>query len=324
MSPAAHVTRPAGAPTPAPRRSGGPIPARRRARLLVLAVAALLGAGACGSDPPSSDAGAAGGSGTGTLRVSGSTTVNAVAADAAEVLRARGMKITVDSSGGSAGGITQLGDGQVEVAMSSKEVSEDDKAAHPDVDFVSTEIGQDAVGVIIRKEVVDGGVKGLDKEQLKALFEGRVANWKELGGPDLAVFVYDKEPGRGTREVLDKYLYGKDAKAPPPPQSDNYAVVGGNEETRTKLESTPGSVGPLSSSFITGHPRLVALEVDGVAPTPATVKDGSYPMSRPLFLVTNGPPTGAAKTFIDYVLSAEGQKLVNKHGYLNLHDLGLT
>ena len=293
----------------------------RGARRVGLVTLALL-AGACGSDG-GSGGGSGGGQAGSTLRVSGSTTVNAVAADAAEVLRARGMKVTVDSQGGSAGGIAQLGEGQVEIAMSSKVVSDEDKASYTGVDFVSTEIGQDAVGVILRKEVVDGGVTGLDREQLKALFEGRIANWKELGGPDLAVFVYDKEPGRGTREVLDKYLYGKDGKAPPPPQSDTYAVVGGNEETRAKLESTPGSVGPLSSSFIAGHPKLAALEVDGVAPTPATVKDSTYPMSRPLFLVTDGPPAGQAKRFIDFVLSSEGQKLVHKHGYLNLADLGL-
>ena len=293
----------------------------RGVRRVGLVTLTLL-AGACGSDGGSGGGGGGDQAGS-TLRVSGSTTVNAVAADAAEVLRAQGMKVTVDSQGGSAGGIAQLGEGQVEIAMSSKVVSDEDKARYAGVDFVSTEIGQDAVGVIIRKEVVDGGVTRLDRDQLKALFEGRIANWKELGGPDLAVFVYDKEPGRGTREVLDKYLYGKDGKAPPPPQSDNYAVVGGNEETRTKLESTPGSVGPLSSSFITGHPKLAALEVDGVAPTPATVKDSTYPMSRPLFLVTDGPPAGQAKRFIDFVLSAEGQKLVHKHGYLNLADLGL-
>lgn len=297
----------------------------RRAGGIRWAVAVLTAAavsGACGGGGSTSGSGA--GAGSVTLRVSGSTTVNAVAADAAEVLRGRGMKVTVDSQGGSAGGIAQLGDGQVEIAMSSKEISDDDRAAYPNADFVSTEIGQDAVGVVVRKEVVDGGLRGLDKARLQAVFEGRVANWKEVGGPDLAVFVYDKEPGRGTREVLDKYLYGKDGAAPPPPQSDNYAIVGGNEETRTKLESTPGSVGPLSSSFVTGHPKLAALEVDGVAPTPATVKDRSYPMSRPLFLVTNGPPVGAAKRFIDFVLSAEGQQLVNKHGYLNRADLGLV
>ncbi|MGH9164019.1 MAG: phosphate ABC transporter substrate-binding protein [Acidimicrobiales bacterium] len=297
---------------------------RLRLGWLVLASSLAL-AGACGDDatkattgsPSASDAASA------TLRVSGSTTVNAVAADAAEVLRQRGMKITVDSQGGSAGGIAQLGAGQVEVAMSSKPIADADKAMFPSVDFVSSQIGADAVGIIIRREIFDGGVTSLDKDQARRLFEGQVKNWKELGGPDVAVFVYDKEPGRGTREALDKYLYGKDGKAPPPPDSDNYAIVGGNEETRAKLLSTEGSVGPLSTSFVTGFPKLVAVAVDGVKPDPANVKSGTYAMSRPLFLVTNGPATGPAKSFIDFVLSAEGQALVTKHGYLTLAELGL-
>ncbi|MGH9282947.1 MAG: substrate-binding domain-containing protein, partial [Acidimicrobiales bacterium] len=246
----------------------------RRSHRLVAALAALtLAAPACGGDDGSSSSDGAGTAST--LRISGSTTVNPVAADAAEVLRDQGMRITVDSQGGSAGGIAQLGAGQVEIAMSSKEVSDDDRAKFPSVDFRATEIGQDAVGIIARKEVVDGGVSSLDRQQLMALFEGRVKNWSELGGPDLEVFVYDKEPGRGTREVLDKYLYGPDGAAPPPPQSDSFAIVGGNEETRTKLLSTTGSVGPLSSSFITGYPKLAALAVDGVAPTPDAVKSST-------------------------------------------------
>lgn len=289
----------------------------------VVAVGAL--SGACGGDgsvdEPASASG--GGDGSATLRVSGSTTVNPVAADAAEVLRKQGMKITIDSQGGSAGGIAQLGAGQVEIAMSSKELSPADRAMYPGADFVSTEIGQDAVGVVVRREVVEGGVTDLTKAQLRALFEGRVQNWKELGGSDLDVFVYDKEPGRGTREVLDRYLYGRDGKAPPPPRSDDYAVVGGNEEARAKLVSTPGSVGPLSSSFITGYPNLAALAVDGVEPTAESVRSGAYPMSRPLYLVTDGPPVAGAKRFIDFVLSPEGQELVAKHGYLNLSALGL-
>lgn len=291
---------------------------RRSAGWWALALAGVVLA-ACGSD--AGRAGRAGG-GAAALRVSGSTTVNPVAADAAEVLRRQGMRITVDSQGGSAGGIAQLAAGQVEIAMSSKALSDADRAAFPGVDFVATEIGQDALGVVVRREVFDGGVTALTRDQLEALFEGRVGNWKELGGPDLAVFVYDKEPGRGTREVLDTYLYGKDGKAPPPPDSDAYAIVGGNEEARAKLVSTPGSVGPLSTSFIEGFPKLAAVAVDGVAPSPATVRDGSYPLARPLFLVTDGPPAGPAKRFVDFVLSAEGQALVAEHGFLTLADLG--
>ena len=275
--------------------------------------------GACGGG--AADSGAGGGGGP--LRVSGSTTVNPVAVDAAEVLRSQGMRITVDSQGGSAGGIAQLGQGQVDVAMSSKPVTGDERARFPGVDFVATEIGQDAVGIVVRREIVDGGLTTITRDQARELFEGRVANWRRLGGPDLPVFVYDKEPGRGTREQLDRYLYGPDGKAPPPPRSDAFAVVGGNEETRAKLLSTPGSVGPLSTSFLTGHPKLVALAVDGVEPTVDNVRSGRYPMSRPLYLVTDGPPAGGAKRFVDFVLSEEGQRLVRRHGYLTLADLGL-
>lgn len=255
------------------------------------------------------------------LRVSGSTTVNPVAADAAEVLRREGLRVTVDTQGGSAGGIAQLAAGQIEIAMSSKEVSGDDRRRHPSVDFTATQIGADAVGVIVRREVFDAGVRSLTRSQLTALFEGRVANWSALGGPDVPVFVYDKEPGRGTREVLDSYLYGKDGMAPPPPRSDNYAVVGGNEETRAKLVSTPGSVGPLSSAFVADRPELVAVAVDGVVPTGEHIRDGTYPMSRPLFLVTDGRPAGLAKRFVDFVVSPPGQELVKRHGYLTLAEL---
>ncbi|PLS75938.1 MAG: ABC transporter [Actinobacteria bacterium] len=284
-------------------------------RLAPVALAVLLAA--CGGGASSAPGG-----GGGALRVSGSTTVNPVAADAADVLRREGLRVTVDTQGGSAGGIVQLAAGQIEIAMSSKEVSEDDRKAHPSVDFVATEIGADAVGVVVRKEVFDGGVRSLTRDQLKAVFEGRVANWSELGGPDLPVFVYDKEPGRGTREVLDKYLYGKGGKAPPPPRSDNYAIVGGNEEARAKLLSTPGSVGPLSSAFVADRPELVAVAIEGVTPTSEHIRDGSYPMSRPLFLVTDGKPAGPAERFVDFVVSAPGQQLLTRHGYLTLAELG--
>ncbi len=286
--------------------------------VVVWAVAVTMAAGACGGDGP---AGSRAGGGA-VLRISGSTTVNAVAADAAETLRGRGLQITVDSQGGSAGGIAQLGAGQVEIAMSSKPIGDDDRRMFPSVRFVPHQIGADALGVIVRREVVDGGLRGLTRDQARRLFEGRITNWRELGGPDLPVFVYDKEPGRGTREVLDKYLYG-DATPPPPPDSDNFAIVGGNEETRAKLLSTEGSVGPLSTSFITGHPQLAALALDGIEATPANVTSGTYPMARPLFLLTDGDPTGAAKQFVDFVLSAPGQALVTKHGFLTVAELRL-
>ncbi|MFF8481900.1 phosphate ABC transporter substrate-binding protein [Streptomyces antibioticus] len=259
--------------------------------------------------------------GGGALQVSGSTTVAPVAADAAEALKPDGLDITVATQGGSAGGISQLASGQISIAMSSKPLADEDKAASPDTDFRPIQIGADAVGVIVTKEVADGGVKNLTAAQVRGLFEGKITNWSEVGGPDLEVFVYDKEPGRGTREVLDKYIYG-DKKAPPPPNSDNFAIVGGNLETRNKLESTPGAVAPLSTSFVEGRDKLAAVTLDGIAPTSENIASNTYPMSRPLFFITNGEPKGTSKTFIDYVLSAKGQALMTKHGYLTLKQIG--
>ncbi|MEU0699810.1 MULTISPECIES: phosphate ABC transporter substrate-binding protein [Streptomyces] len=259
--------------------------------------------------------------GGGGLRASGSTTVAPVAADAAEALKAQGMNITIATQGGSAGGISQLAAGQIDIALSSKPISDEDRTAHPKADFVTTQIGSDAVGVIVTKPVADAGVKNLTVDQVRGLFEGKITNWSEVGGPKLDVFVYDKEPGRGTREVLDKYVYG-DEKAPPPPDTDNFAIVGGNLETRNKLESTPGAVGPLSTGFVEGREKLQVVTLDGIAASPENIASGKYPMNRPLYLITNGEPAGDAKKFIDYLLSDKGQALLEPHGYLSLKQIG--
>ncbi|PZG42761.1 ABC transporter [Spongiactinospora gelatinilytica] len=256
------------------------------------------------------------------LRVSGSTTVNPVAADVADVLRSQGMEVTIDTQGGSAGGISQLGAGQIDIAMSSKPLADADRKRFPGINLVATEIGRDAVGIVVRKSVHDSGVTSLTRTQLARIFEGKAASWKEFGGPDLPVYVYDKEPGRGTREVLDKYLYEEAATPPPVQPNGRYAIVGGNEETRTKLRTTEGSVAPLSAAFVEGSKELALVAVDDVPLTPQNIVSGKYPLARPLFLITNGSPQGNARTFIDRVLSAEGQKVVTQHGYLNLAQLG--
>ncbi|WP_051804265.1 phosphate ABC transporter substrate-binding protein [Streptomyces griseus] len=293
-----------------------PRPTGRRARTGASLAAALLLSAALTGCANSAQAG------SGAIQASGSTTVAPVASDAAEALKAKGLNITVATQGGSAGGISQLGTGQIDIALSSKPLSDKDRETYPGTKFVATQIGADAVGVIITKEVADGGVKGLTKAQAAGLFEGRITNWKEVGGPDLPVFVYDKEPGRGTREVLDKFLYGK-GEPPAPPQSANYAIVGGNLETRNKLESTRGSVAPLSTGFVEGRAGLVAVPLEGVAPTLENVASGTYPMTRPLYMITNGEPKGDVKQYVDYILSAEGQKLLPKHGYLTREQMGL-
>src|SRR5205823_9930051 len=198
------------------------------------------------------------GAATQTVRVNGSTTVNPVAAEAAEILRAENhLDITVDMQGGASGGIAGVGDGSIDVGMSSKPVSVDDRQKYPQVNFVSTEIGRDAVALVVSADVWNGGVHALNKQQIRDLYEGRVTNWKQLGGPDRKVVFFNKEPGRGTWEVFAHWLYG-DPKAAP---HVSHPEVGGNEEARSKVSSTRGAVTQLSSSWAEGSSKVHALAV---------------------------------------------------------------
>ena len=256
------------------------------------------------------------------LKVNGSTTVNLPVAEAAEILRAeRKMDIQVDTQGGSAGGISMLGDGLVQVGMASKPVTDDDRKKYPGIDFKQTHIGEDAVALIVSKDVWDGGVRALTKQQVKDIYEGKVTNWKDLGGRPQKIAFFNKEPGRGTWEVFVHWLYGS-AKAAP---QVSFPEVGGNEATRSKVASTRGSLSQLSASWADGK-RVFALGLkldDGTVstPIPENIVSKKYPLSRPLFVLTNGEPTGSAKALVDFVLSDRGQALVKKHGYLPLKEL---
>lgn len=256
------------------------------------------------------------------LKINGSTTVNLPVAEAAEILRAeKGLQIQVDTQGGSSGGISMLGDGQVQLGMASKHLSATDRMKFPKVAFKEIHIGEDAVAMIVSKDVWDGGVRALTKAQLRDIYEGKIANWQQVGGSTLRIVFFNKEPGRGTWEVFAHWLYGDAKKAP----SVSFPEVGGNEETRNKVASTRGAMSQLSSSWADGK-KVFALGLkaeagDVVNPTPENIATQKYPMSRPLFLLANGEPQGAAKVFVEFILSARGQELVRKHGYLPLDQL---
>jgi phosphate transport system substrate-binding protein len=257
-----------------------------------------------------------------TLRINGSTTVNLCVAEAAEILRAeKKMDIQVDTQGGSSGGISALGDGFVQIGMSSKHLNAADRAKYPKVNFKEIHIGEDAVALVVSRDVWEGEVRALTKRQVRDIYEGRVKNWKQIGGPDRRIVFFNKEPGRGTWEVFAHWLYGEPKKAPPV----SFPEVGGNEETRNKVASTKGAVSQLSSSWADSKTVFaLALESDTgevIEPTPANIATHKYPMSRPLFLITNGEPRDEARVFVEFILSERGQSLVKKHGYLALDQL---
>ena len=260
--------------------------------------------------------------GAATLKINGSTTVNLPVAEAAEVLRAeQKLDIQVDTQGGSSGGISALGDGLVQIGMASKHLTDGDRAKYPKVSFKEIHIGEDAVALVVSRDVWESGLRALTKEQVRDIYEGRVKNWKQVGGPDRRIAFFNKEPGRGTWEVFAHWLYGDPKKAP----QVSLPEVGGNEETRNKVASTKGAVSQLSSSWADGK-TVFALALkseagEAIEPTTENIATHKYPLSRPLFLLTNGEARDEAKVFVDFVLSERGQALVKKHGYLALEQL---
>ena len=257
-----------------------------------------------------------------TLKINGSTTVNLPAAEAAEILRAeRKLDIQVDTQGGSSGGVSMLGDGLVQIGMLSRRVNDDDRAKYPAVKFREIQIGEDAVALIVSRDVWDGGVHALTQQQIKDIYESRITNWKDVGGKPQRIAFFNKEPGRGTWEVFAHWAYGNPKAAP----QVSFPEVGGNEETRNKVGSTRGALSQLSASWADGR-KIFALGIkreDGtvVDPTNENIANQKYPLSRSLLLLTNGEPTGVARTYVDFMLSDRGQDLVKKHGYLRLKDL---
>lgn len=253
------------------------------------------------------------------LEVAGSSTVTPVVAEAADLLRTeQRLDIIVDPAGGSSGGINALGDGRVDVAMSSRPLRHTDSEKYPRAAFEATAIGYDAVALVVSKDVWEGGIRSLNRAQARAIYEGRIKRWSELGGPDRRIVFFNKEPGRGTWSMFAQWAYGKAEEAP----LVAHPEVGSNQETRSKVAGSRGAISQLSASWADGR-TIFALAIEGedgtaVAPSLESIAAGRYPIRRPLLMITRGKPQGEALVLIDFLLGDQGQALVERHGYLRL------
>lgn len=253
------------------------------------------------------------------LKVQGSTTVNPVVTEALETLALKeGLKYTIDTLGGSTGGIHAIGNKSVDIGMASRRIKDSDRQRFPDIDFYETIIGADGVALVVPPDVWKSGVKTISREQMQKIYEKEIKSWSSLNGPSKRIVFFNKEPGRGTWSVFADWLYGKSSLAP----QVSHPEVGANAEVRNKVSRTRGALSQLSVSWV-DNKTLFALGIinkEGtiVWPSTETVINGSYPMSRPLVLITDGPPLASAKKLIDSLLSHEGQALVKKHGFVGI------
>jgi len=253
------------------------------------------------------------------VRVSGSTTVNPLVVEAAALMTdEQGITIRVDTLGGSSGGIAALGDGRADVAMSSRPLRSSDQEKYPAARFRPLPIGVDALALVVSRDVWEGGIRSLSKDEVRKIYEGELDNWRQLGGPDRRIVFFNKEPGRGTWEVFARWLYGDSESAP----LVNLPEVGSNEEARTKVASTRGAISQLSAAWTDGKTTfaLAIRDDDGhsVIPKVENVRSHAYPLSRTLLLITSGRPEGEVKVLLDFLRSQRGQRIVARHGYLTV------
>ncbi len=251
------------------------------------------------------------------VQVAGSTTVLPVVSRAAEQFKnATGTSVVVNA-GGSGVGINQLGEGKIDIAMASRDITAHERGKFPGVVFTEWVIGHDAVIPVVSSEIYDAGVTGLSLSQLGAIYSGTITNWKEVGGPDRDILVVDKEAARGTRHVFMQAVLGdREAEAP---GAD--LVLGSNNEEQTAIAQSDAAVGMLSHAWLNADVKGLAIitpQGERIEPVLANIASGRHPITRSLLLITNGEPEGEVKAFIDFILSEQGQNIVEASGYVGV------
>jgi phosphate transport system substrate-binding protein len=223
------------------------------------------------------------------------------------------VKISV-SGGGSGNGIKALIDGTTDIADSSRFIKDEEvkaaveKGTYP----VPFAIAYDSIIPIVHPS---NPVKNLTVNQLKAIYSGEVKNWKEVGGPDKEIVIISRDTSSGTYEVWEvKILKGTKVAPEALLQASNGAVA-------QAVAKNKYAVGYIGLGYI--NESVKPLTVNGIKGSEKTTLNGTYPISRPLYMFTRGWPTGDALNFINYVLNPQkGQKYVKEAGFVPLFTLG--
>jgi phosphate transport system substrate-binding protein len=247
----------------------------------------------------------------GSLKLSGSTTVLPVAQKAAEAFMKAHNDANIQVSGGGSGvGVQAIGEKTVDIGMSSRDLTAAEIARYQGL--VSTPVALDGIAVIVNPD--NNPVNSLTLVQIRDIYNGTVTNWKDVGGRDMKIVVIGRDSASGTRTFFtDTVMNRKDYVKTQLEKNSNGAI-------QQSVAQTPGAIGYVGLGYIDPTVKALKISVNGslIGPSTKTVLDKSYPISRSLLLITNGQPSGLAKSFIDYILSPDGQEIVKDEGFVPL------
>jgi phosphate transport system substrate-binding protein len=236
---------------------------------------------------------------SGEITEAGSTTVQPVAEELAQAFMVKypDVEITIQG-GGSSTGVKSAADGTVDIGAASRELKDSEKG----LGLVVHVLARDGIAIVAHPSQT---VTNLTKEQVKQIYAGEITNWSQVGGPDEEINVVSREEGSGTRAAFEEMVMGEDTVI-----TANAILQPSNGAVRTTVAGDPNAIGFVSFGYLDSSVK--ALSIDGVAGTVANAKNGTYPIVRPLLLLTKGEPEGLVKEFIDYCLGDEGQEIVAK------------
>ena len=276
-----------------------------------LCVGLLAGCGSGNNDPVNTPA--AGGSETpsqestaalsGTVNTNGSTSMESVMGYLTEGFKEVQPGITVNYTGsGSSAGVTGAQDGTCDIGLASRALTDDEKAGG----LTETIVALDGIAVIVNAE---NPVSDLTLEQIASIYTGAVTDWSEFGSDAGAIAVIGRESGSGTRDGFESITGTEDQCVLAQELSSTGAVI---EAVRT----TPGAIGYASLSAVQDQKGITVLTVGGVAPSEATVLDGSYAIQRPFVFATRTDEalSDAAQAFFDFATSKDAASLIQNAG----------
>lgn len=261
-----------------------------------LALCALLAVG-CKSDKP-----------TQKLVITGSSTVAPLIMEMSKRFEAQNPGVRIDvQTGGSSRGVADARQGAADIGMASRDLKPDES------DLEAHAIARDGICVITHR---DNPVQALTEEQVVSIFTGQVTQWKDVGGPEQPITVVNKAEGRSTLELFLHHFKLKNS------QVKAQVVIGDNQQGIKTIEGNPNAIGYVSVgaadySIQNGQP-IRALPLNGVAASMATLKDGTFPLSRNLNLVTRKGASGneLARKFITFAQSEAVHDLIEQQYFV--------